>query len=93
MDCYDEAEAEIFTAGLREVSSASQTKHSQNVLELSSRQRHDLLSDFDRIASNRADDDDIHFWRDDETAHHLGILHVGTRRDAGVAIQSRTGPI
>ena len=62
MDCYDDAEAEIFTAGLREVSSASQTKHSQNFLELSSRQRQDLLSDFDRIASNRADNDDIHFF-------------------------------
>ena len=62
MDCYDETEAEIFEAGLREVREASQAKYSQSFMELSSQKRRDLLTEYDRRARNKTDDDDIHFF-------------------------------
>jgi hypothetical protein len=61
-DCYDETEAEIFIAGLQAVRDASQARYSQSFIELSSQQRHGLLTEYDRIASNTTDDDDIHFF-------------------------------
>ena len=61
-DCYDENEAEVFKSGLGEVRSASQAKYSQSFLELASRERHDLLADFDRIAKNKTDNDQVHFF-------------------------------
>ena len=62
MDCYDENETKIFKSGLKEIISASQEKFSRDFMELSAEKRLDLLAEFDRVASNKADKDPVHFF-------------------------------
>lgn len=61
-DCYDQQEAEIFKLGLAEVRGASRTKYSLSFVELSFQQRHDVLTDFDRVAKREADSESVHFF-------------------------------
>ncbi len=62
MDCYDENETRIFKTGLKEVISASLEKYSRGFMELSAEKRLDLLTEFDRIASNKEGRAPVHFF-------------------------------
>jgi hypothetical protein len=61
-DCYSKEEQKIFLAGLHEVEAASQRQYRMNFLQLSSVERFDLLSRFDKQARNTATGQPVHFF-------------------------------
>jgi hypothetical protein len=61
-DCYDEKDKIIFIAGLKEVEATAQKKYGASFVKISSQQRFDLLSDYDKAAKRVVDNSTPHFF-------------------------------
>jgi hypothetical protein len=61
-DCYDEKDTAIFITGLREVEAVAHKKYGAGFTKLSSQQRFDLLSEYDKAARQEEGNATQHFF-------------------------------
>lgn len=61
-DFYDENETHIFLSGISTIRNSSEEKHSKKFMMLSPKKRHELLTEFDKVARQKTDRDNTHFF-------------------------------
>lgn len=63
VDCYSESEQKIFMSGIEEVRREAKERYHQDFLTLTSAERFELLSDYDKAAREHKDKEQPHFFK------------------------------
>ncbi len=63
IDCYSEGEQKIFMAGIEDVRRESKGRYRQDFLTLTSAERFELLSDFDKVSRENKEKEQPHFFK------------------------------
>ncbi|MEH6681481.1 MAG: gluconate 2-dehydrogenase subunit 3 family protein [Sediminicola sp.] len=61
-DCYNEREQSLFKEGIQKLESFAQRRYSQDFMELSGAERHTLLVEVDKQASEITDNENPHYF-------------------------------
>ena len=89
LECYSEKEQKIFELGLGELRRTAQEKYGQDFMKISALDRFDLLSEFDKTARTRNDDEPPHFFA---MIRQLTVLGYFTSK-VGVTQAMRYDPV